>query len=87
MCQQIELRVGEKWPLLSNFKELAALIGADKIVVDQHDYPGLVPDAADESCLCPVDVPATAEKAGYSCRNGWADPRGYSDWIWESPNA
>lgn len=54
----------------SNQGELAGIIGQDNIVMDQG---GVTPSGAvyedaefcPDDCLCPVNLPATAIKAGY----------------------
>lgn len=85
MCSTIEVRTGDKWPLIENGEQLRKLVGAENIVMCVYDgipHDGTPP--ADNECLCHVDAESTAVKAGFSCRSGWADKDGWTDFIWEA---
>ena len=76
MCTCIEVDGRE----IDSMAALRALVGADRIVVARPDLyePDIVEAAS--CCLCPVDIEATAAKAGYACEcDGWGD------YVWTPP--
>jgi hypothetical protein len=73
MCTEIQIKGGER---IDHTGQLFSLIGRENAVFD----PAAGSVGTDE-CLCHLDVPATAARAGYSCRSGW-DEEG-CDFIWE----
>lgn len=58
--------------------ELWALVGRGN-VVPSPTLPGY--EFEENECLCHVDIEATADRAGYNCRSGWAEA--CVDYIWE----
>ena len=65
---------------IDSMAALRALVGCDNLVIrGPGKYP---PDIIDmtECCLCPVDVEATAAKAGYACEYD-----GCGDYVWTPP--
>lgn len=67
MCVVIEIN-GE---IIETGKELKALVGIDNIV-----FLHGVTEIDENECLCHIDIPATAHRAGFKCRRrDWPDFR------------
>ena len=64
MCTSVIVR-GEGRPAVNIdcVRDLAAFVGRDNIVPGQLHSGTIDPD--DDCCLCPVDLKAVAEKAGF----------------------
>lgn len=77
MCTQV-LVMGDPNVDVETCGELWSLVGKDNVVIGKT-LPGHEFDA--NECLCHIDIEATAQRAGYTCRSGWDDA--CCDYIWE----
>lgn len=76
MCSYVVFEGREIWRL----PDLVALVGCDAVVVDAENFPDGFGDPVDDCCLCPVDLAATAVRAGLREVEHDGDP---SEHRWE----
>lgn len=78
MCTTVLIRDSRAY--LETVGDLLPVVGKEGIVWDELG-PGVVPDESwNRTCLCPVDIEATFERAGYKVRSGWGQPDGFTDY-------